>query len=426
MNTIEERIRAAARAAADTVPPDGVPPLELPARRSRSLRVWGARRVWWARWLAPAAAAAAVVAITVAAVIVAGTGSPAPAGPTASPTAQVPSISAYVMSGQIPPYYITIGSATPQPSTGPGDAVVHDTLTGKALATIKPSVPGGAIMAASAAADDRTFILDEEPLTGSSHYQGPRDFYLMRLDAEGQPGPVSKLSMSVPQSRVLEGFAISPDGSKLALLSVPGVSKGNSELTVYDLATGLSRTWTGNGETGGGWDDPRSLSWTSDGRTLAFYLEASAPHESGVWVLNLTLGGSDLVADSRHVVSDTSPAPAPSHEGPPSCVMDAAIITPNGSAVVCGGVVLAGLANHEVKATGQGYLEFSTAAGKLVRVLGWEATGGPDPDPLWSSPSGSLLIGTGGSRGYIGVISGRTFTPLPGKMASGGVNQYCW
>ena len=31
MNTIEERIRAAARAAADTVPPDSVPPLRLPA-----------------------------------------------------------------------------------------------------------------------------------------------------------------------------------------------------------------------------------------------------------------------------------------------------------------------------------------------------------------------------------------------------------
>ena len=32
MNTIEGRIRAAAHAAANTVPPDGVPPLQLPGQ----------------------------------------------------------------------------------------------------------------------------------------------------------------------------------------------------------------------------------------------------------------------------------------------------------------------------------------------------------------------------------------------------------
>jgi hypothetical protein len=32
VNTIEGRIRAAAHAAANTVPPDGVPPLQLPGK----------------------------------------------------------------------------------------------------------------------------------------------------------------------------------------------------------------------------------------------------------------------------------------------------------------------------------------------------------------------------------------------------------
>ena len=40
MNTIEERIRAAARAAADTVEPDSVPPLGLPAARPRRFGQW--------------------------------------------------------------------------------------------------------------------------------------------------------------------------------------------------------------------------------------------------------------------------------------------------------------------------------------------------------------------------------------------------
>ena len=35
MNLIEDRIRAAARAAAETVAPDSVPPLELPTARPR-------------------------------------------------------------------------------------------------------------------------------------------------------------------------------------------------------------------------------------------------------------------------------------------------------------------------------------------------------------------------------------------------------
>jgi RNA polymerase sigma factor (sigma-70 family) len=40
MNTIEDRIRAATRAAADTVPPDSVPPLRLPPDRPSRFRRW--------------------------------------------------------------------------------------------------------------------------------------------------------------------------------------------------------------------------------------------------------------------------------------------------------------------------------------------------------------------------------------------------
>ena len=72
MNVIEERIRAAARAAADTVAPDSVPPLELPAPRPRRLGRWlraarspGATRTPWAARLTPWAAALAVIAIVI-------------------------------------------------------------------------------------------------------------------------------------------------------------------------------------------------------------------------------------------------------------------------------------------------------------------------------------------------------------------------
>ena len=79
MNTleIEDRIRAATRAAADTVTPDSVPQLRLPSERPfrSSFRSWfrsssGPRRpravaVVWAQRLAPIAAAVAVIAVAV-------------------------------------------------------------------------------------------------------------------------------------------------------------------------------------------------------------------------------------------------------------------------------------------------------------------------------------------------------------------------
>ena len=59
----EERLRAATRAAADTVAPGSAPPLRLPdAPAARSLRGGGPRRRRWLRALTPLAAAAAVVA----------------------------------------------------------------------------------------------------------------------------------------------------------------------------------------------------------------------------------------------------------------------------------------------------------------------------------------------------------------------------
>jgi anti-sigma-K factor RskA len=85
MNTleIEDRVRAATRAAADTVAPDSVPPLRLSSERlfrSRYRSTFRSRFRFregsrtrasvWARRLAPLAAAVAVVAVAIAMVMV--------------------------------------------------------------------------------------------------------------------------------------------------------------------------------------------------------------------------------------------------------------------------------------------------------------------------------------------------------------------
>jgi hypothetical protein len=482
MNTIEDRIRAAARAAADTVPQDSVPPLRLPPEQgsARSRPGWGG----WARRLTPLAAAVAVVVVVIAAV---GIGramhSPADRAPTTTsgpgPVLAGPPISSYVSSGQVPPYYVAITSRG-NPNLDPSYAVVKATVSGKTLATIGPSVAGGTILAVTAAADDRTFVLDEQHWSDSENQgYGTRTFYEFRLSSAGRPGPLTRLPMIVPNGQLLTGLAMSPDGSKLAITVEPDNDKNEPNLTtvsVYTLATGAVRTWTGNGTIGTIGDDARSLSWTADGRTLAFdWLSASGPQGMGVRLLDLGASGRSLLADSRQVVSAAVQAPdaTPTSTAPvssvptisvpaisipavpvfarptatatatdrpavtpsaasssslaitvPTCQQDS-IITPDGSAVVCSAIATVGMkitASGLTRGAVTEFREYSAATGKITRILGqWRfaSVGALSVEVLWSNPSGSVLIGVipNAAGGRVGVIRGDTFSPLPAQVA---------
>jgi hypothetical protein len=316
MNTLEDRVRAATRAAADTVPPDGVPPLWLPPGNPAG----GSRRhSWfgspWARRLAPLAAALAVVAVA-AAMVLMGRATQEPAsGPGSGitppgPMTAGPPASSYVASGQVPRYYVAIESRG-NPNFRPSYAVVRATVTGAALGTIQASAAHGTVVAVTAAADDRTFVLDEQPFvaTDTLANQGfePRTFYLVRLGASGLPGRPTRLPITVPGGELLTGFALSPDGSKLAIAVEPDNVSNDPNLQqvrVYTLATGAVQTWAADGTIGIGPDDARSLSWTSDGRTLAFFWAAAdAGVHTSVRLLDTETGGGSLLADSRQAVS---------------------------------------------------------------------------------------------------------------------------
>jgi hypothetical protein len=314
MNTLEGRVRAATRAAADTVPPDSVPPLWLPPASPAG----GSRRhSWfgspWARRLAPLAAALAVVAVAVAMVLVGRAAEPAsgpgsgitPPGPmTAGPPA-----SSYVASGQVPRYYVSIESRG-NPNFKPSYAVVRATVTGAALATIQASAAHGTVVAITAAADDRTFVLDEQPfvttdLLANQSFE-PRTFYLVRLGASGLPGRPTRLPMTLPSGELMTGFALSPDGSKLAIAVEPDNVSNDPNLQqvrVYTLATGAVQTWSADGTIGFGPDDARSLSWASDERTLAFFWAAAgAGAHTSVRLLDTETGGGNLLAASRPAI----------------------------------------------------------------------------------------------------------------------------
>jgi hypothetical protein len=468
MNTIEDRIRAAAHAAADTVPPDDLPPLRLPAERTRP--GWS-RAGWswsWPGWLTPLAAAVTVVAV-VAAVVGIGramheqaagpsAGTSAPGGMTAGPP-----VSSYVASGQIPPYYVAITSHG-NPNFNRSYAVVRESASGQTLATIQAAGSDSTIVAVTAAADDRTFVLDEQPWanrnTSANQSYEPRTFYLFRLGASGRPGRLTRLSLSVPKGEMLTGLALSSDARELALAVQPGSGK-DTQVMVYTLATGAVRSWTGDGAIGFTSDDARSLSWTAGGRTLAFDWEGNGNGlHAGAWLLNLAARGSNLLADSRQVMSTVGlgwyayaplsgataiPTPISSSSSTlillgvaPVCQEDS-IITPDGSAVICAAIASdspparnnKGQPIRVVRGAETEFREYPVTKGKAARTLGhwtFSHVGALAVDVLWSNASGSVLIGVipDAGSGRVGVISGNEFTPLAAPAAPVSPDSGTW
>jgi hypothetical protein len=416
MNTLEHRIAAATRAAAETVTPASVPPLSLPAGRARGTWRW--------RRLAPVMAAVAVAAIVLTIVAVRGVLSTRTAAPTRPATSSA--VAEYVRSGQIPAFYVTL---TPPGYlyTRQAVAVVHATATGQTLATIKPPA-GWTVVAATVAADDRTVVLDEEPWTAKSRAGlGSGTLMLARLSDSGQIRSVMPLGLTVPGGASLNGLALSPDGRRIAL--VTRASQNSPTLirvTVVTLAGGASRIWSATTfPIGFGLAayDNLAVSWTADQTELAFNWQNG--QTAGLRLLDLNSAGSSLLGDSTVAV------PLSPQAGPGGTLVTwrgDAIITADGTTVV-----VAAPSISRVTATGQsrvttGFAEFSARTGALTRVLWSSPVGHNGPNPaevLWSDRTGRVLIGTieSGGRWRVGVISGNTFTPLNLTWPEG-TNEY--
>jgi hypothetical protein len=188
-----------------------------------------------------------------------------------------------------------------------------------------------------------------------------------------------------------------------------------TELTLYSTATGaVLRTWDADGTIGLNLDNPEALAWTSDQRTLGFVWmggPGSDPPE-GEWLLDLRRGGTHLIGDSREAMSMGSNS-LPCQED--------LILTPDGSAVVCGAT------NGSEAGPETAFDEFSTANGRLARTLArWAVS--PSVDVLWSNSSGSVLIGVASLNGSaeVGMITAGTFTPLHGLGPEDQSDQGAW
>jgi hypothetical protein len=433
MNTLEDKLRTALRETGAEITPRTVPPLRLHGTgRLRPAGLAGRHR--WAAWLTPLAAAAAVV-VVVAASLAISTASHGrhhtvngPAGPFAA----------------VPPYYVVLGGENPSPTAAqPLLAEIRATATGAVVATIAPPKPYGTFIAATAATDDRTFVLAATPWVvhhadgGVSIPESPTKFFLLRLGPGARTAHLTALPIP-RQPGTASDIALSPDGTRLAVAS-RDASAGGPAIQVFSVATGSQRVWTwprggpitnnaGNGEV---------LSWTADGRTVAFQ-QWEAGNIIDLRLLDTAAPGGSLQAASRLLLRWPGDG-ATWHfvHGKISNVLfgPSAIITPDGTKIVAATV---SETKHPLSSE-LAFTEFSAATGKAVNVLGrWPLPGlypGQIQDVLWTSSSGSTLIVVAhkpgvpakdphstDAAGYgieFGVLNGNRFTPLPGAPRPG-------
>jgi hypothetical protein len=410
MTGLENKLRAALRGTADEIPADP-PPLRLPPARDPARP--GRRR--WIGWAAPLAAAALVLAVVAASLAVVRGGSGRPANKPAGRPA-------------VPPYYVAL-TAPAYPDVYSGNATaaeVRATATGAVLARVVPPKPYVHFAGVTAAADHRTFVLVAEekshppeqppkPGEGPHPYYQPSRFYLLRFDpGTGRVSLRALPAAFIPANAEVHDMALSPDGTSLAADIGPVLFA--TRLYVFDLADGTQRAWSfttcahcnpGSGGLGYAGTNVDALSWTGDGRHVAFVgpNRVRWPSHSTVRLLDVTLPGADLLANSRPVA-----------EPPPGDQLNdvswrGAIITPDGRTVV---IVeeLAGGAPLKVR---DRLLKVSVATGRVTVVNDLNILAGYQYEQvMYSNASGSVLVVSGARKGKTaGILRGDRYTPIP-------------
>lgn len=427
MSALEDKLRAALRETAGDIPGDP-PPLDLSRDRANGTRAHLSQASQrWISWAAPLAAAAVVLAVVAGSLAVTGHFSRHRASAAAD------------YSG-VPPYYVALTVPGTHPDVYASNATaaeVRATATGAVLARIAVPRPYTGFAGVSAAAGDRTFVLVAEgtyraPQTRPPDFPPPR-FFLLRINpAAAAPGArVSLRALPigfVPANGEVRDLALSPDGTSLA--ADIGNAFGSSQLFVFNLATGTRRAWSlrscarcapTSGGLGFGGTNVGALSWTADGRHLAFVGPATSTTNAGGGVTSLTPGpvrlldvsahGTSLLASSKVVL--TWPDGAEKLPGP---AWRGVVITPDGRTVV----VLEQLVTYKpgggIRSVRELLAKASAATGKVTSVVRNLEPVGQYQQVMYTSATGGTLVVSYFGLGYgthVGILRGNTFTPIP-------------
>jgi hypothetical protein len=412
MSTLGERVRAAAETAADEITPDSIPDWQDFAIRVGSGWERGTGTSRWharSRWFAPVAAAAAVIAV-IAAIAVSGVlaGGHPGRNPVAKPTptrttSPKPSPSgspAPAFSGPLPRYYAVIVG---DPGCSSKCLVIHDARTGAVLATEQP--PRNAdYLQITAAADDTTFVIGAFNTNSGYNYV----FLLAHFDAARHT--VTARQLPIPAMTVApDGFALSPDGTELAvaLQSSPSGS-GSGELRLYTLATGAVRVWTTTGVIDSQ-SNNQGLSWGPSG-ILAFdwsrpQHDAAEADQQGIRILNTADPAGDLLTASTLAVRQVQPGGY--------TLQGRFALVDNGSGVVS-------VVQRQGSAIVSQYEVFSASTGRIVRTFLPSANRGESV--WWANPAGTVLAGDLPSSGNSALewISGTGTRHAPMSGVPGG------
>jgi hypothetical protein len=272
MNTLEDRLRDAFRADADTVRPGTIPPAPAPP----AAREVGDHRKRRARVLIPLAAAAAVIALVAGLSLATPAfgpqvrpfpalrpASPPAAGSWPSGPVHTPVFGAQASRGVpatapapgVPRFFVTVYKL----ASGAMDYIVVRDTTSRRVATITP--PAGHFFGGLAAtAGDRTFLTTVQPDRGCTS-----QLEWFRLDDQGRPGPLVPLHITVPRTDNWIGdLAITPDGRTIAYAAYE--CDGAGDVGVIHLATRQARVWPEPMPRGA----PFDLSLSPDGRWLGY------------------------------------------------------------------------------------------------------------------------------------------------------------
>lgn len=412
MTQIENLLRAATRDAAAEVTPDSIP------------RFDDARLPQFVRPLTPLLAAAAVVLVVVLSLVLSSVlAVPRPAPVTPGP-----------LTSGVPAYYVALTTPGPSdvPEPGPADLTVRSTATGAVLATVTAPRPYGQFLLIDGTADDRTFLVgaqvwNTQNAAGGDQLSEPVKLFLLHFDPSADRATLSALPLPQFNGLNLQTASISPDGRRVAVAYQDGPKA--TWLHVYTLPGGAERTWTptlaqeGPSDIGLGRDNPRSVAWAANDRTISFVWNGKTAVGAHLFDTG-SPPGDDLVSASRFVLA-ASPylARIPANSSRFVCDSDP-FLSSNGAYVLCGGYSDPQWRLNELPPSlpvTQGFGEFSAATGKLITILGvWrapvltpEAGGGMITYPylLWASPDASVLIGEAGGHAFV-VRDGRR-QPIP-------------
>jgi hypothetical protein len=437
--TLEDKLRAALRQTAGEIPGDP-PPLDLSRNRAgqdddhrdhadldHAGRVHPRRR--WTAWAAPLAAAAVVLAVVAGTLAVTGRmPHPRPSNPAAD------------YSG-VPPYYVALTIKGNYPSTYASDATaaeVRATATGAVLARIAVPKPYAVFAGVTAAADDRTFVLvaeekkdPPEPGQGPRRYYPHSRFFLLHIaPGAAAGGRVSLRALPdgfIPADNEVKDMALSPDGTSLAA-DVGYIE--SRELLVFNLATGTERAWSfrycrqcgsGSGGLGFGGTNVDSLSWTADGRHLAFVGPSTSTAPVGprgasftpdpVRLLDIDTPGSNLLANSKIVLK--WPGGASKQLGP---TWRGVVITPDGRTVVFLEQLTTFGPKGGIKSVRWRLAKASVATGKVTTVFKNLKPVGQYQQVMYTDATGRALVVYYFGLGYgthVGILHGTRYTPIP-------------